>query len=58
MPGLKKGTLQISIWSRDDDAVAAFVNSVSSARLLLGENNQAVLFSGIGVKQLRASPKR
>jgi len=52
----KKRTLQISVWSDDDDAVAAYVNMVRlAAAAAFGADNQDVIFSGVGVQAVRAS---
>lgn len=50
----KTRTLQVTIRSDDDEAVAAFVNAVRlMAVSAFGDDNQSVVFSGIGVKKLR-----
>lgn len=53
---MKKRTLQISVWSDDEEQVADFVNAVRLlAQACFGRDRQDIVFSGTGVKKLRAS---
>jgi hypothetical protein len=53
---VKKRTLQVSVWSDDDERVSEFTNGVRLlAQAAFGSDNQSVVFSGIGVKKLRAA---
>ena len=52
----KKRTVQVSVWSNDEQRVSDFVNGVRLlAQATFGSDNQDVVFSGTGVKRLRAS---
>lgn len=53
---MKKRTIQVSLWSDDDEAVAAFINAVRlGATAAFGTDNQEVVFSGPGVKKVRSA---
>ena len=52
----KKRTLQVSVWSDDDEAVAAFVNAVClAATATFGADNQDVIYAGIGTRKVQAA---
>jgi hypothetical protein len=52
----KKYTIQVSVWSDNPAAVAAYINSLAlSAAAAFGAENQHVVFSGPGVKAVRAA---
>ena len=52
----KKRTIQVEVWSDDDEAVAALVNTIRlAATAVAGPERQIVTFSGIGVKPVRAA---
>ncbi len=53
---VKKRTLKVSVWSDDERRVADFVNGVRLlAQSAFGDDNQDVVFTGVGVKRLRAA---
>ncbi len=52
----KKRTIQVEVWSDDDEAVAALVNTIClAATAVAGRDHQNITFSGIGVKPVRAA---
>ena len=52
----KTRTVQITVKSDDEEAVAAFVNAARfMAVAAFGDENQSMVFAGTGVKKLRAS---
>ncbi len=53
---MNKRNLQVSVWSDDERRVADFVNGVRLlAQSAFGNDNQDVVFTGVGVKRLRAA---
>jgi hypothetical protein len=50
---MPKRTIQVSIWSDDDDSVAAFINGLDLMAKAAFERHE-VVFSGPGVKKVNA----
>ncbi len=52
----RKRTAQLSVWSNDDAAVAAFLNGVSLlAEATFGSSNHELVFAGITAKAMNQS---
>lgn len=52
----KKRTIQVAVWTDDDEALAHYVNGVRlMADAAFGSENESVTFSDPGVKKLRRS---
>lgn len=52
----KKRTIQIAVWTDDEEALAHYINGVTLlASAAFGENEQTVTFTHPGVKKLKAS---
>lgn len=50
----RKRTIQVEFWTDDDTAAAAFVKAVClSATAAFGIDNQNVIHTGVGVKNVR-----
>lgn len=52
----KKRTIQIAVWTDDDEALAHYINGVRlMADAAFGTDNESVTFTDPGVKKLRNS---